>query len=172
LSLTEAEEGTRQRSHCLTPQPSWRGGSPTANGPGWSRHRTWRCVLTAESTWGRGPPGSLPQTPGGRSDPGRPTAPSLRGMGLCMSMAPGLNGVTEVAVIVDPVSRGGGTPRRKVTPSLLLRLSAPGPWSVGVVVEGVIAAPRCLRGVRVKAPPIGSGRHLGWSGENGVTLRG
>ena len=43
-------------------------------------------------------------------------APSLRGTGLCLSMAPGLDGVMNVTVVVDLVACGG-TLRRKVAPS-------------------------------------------------------
>ena len=50
----------------------------------------------------------------------------LRGTGLRLRVAPGFDGVMDVAVVVDPVAHGG-TPRRKVTPSLLPRLGALSP---------------------------------------------
>jgi hypothetical protein len=96
------------------PRPSWRGYSPLTNDPGWSRRRTWRCASVAENTWGREPPGSLPQTLQGRSDLGWYPRPSLRGMGLCLSVVPSFDGVTDIAVVADPVAHGG-TPGRKVT---------------------------------------------------------
>jgi hypothetical protein len=96
---------------------------------------------------------------------------SLRGMGLRLSVAPGLDGVTDVVIIANPVACGGTT-RRKVTPSLLPRLSTPGPRLAEAVTRGVIAAPRRLLGVSVRAPPIGSGCHLGWLGERGAAPRG
>ena len=72
-------------------------------------------------------------------------------------MAPGFNGVADVADLV--VHRG--TSRRKVTPSLLLRLGTPGPWPVGAVAGGVTVARPCLWGVHVEAVPVRSGHHLG-----------
>ena len=54
----------------------------------------------------------------------------------------------DVIVIVDPVARRG-TPRRKVMPSLLLRLGTLGPSPIGVVAKGVAAAPPYLWGVCV-----------------------
>jgi hypothetical protein len=75
-----------------------------------------------------------------------------------MSVAPGLNGVVNVMVVTDLVTRGG-TPRRKVMPLLLLRLGALGPWPVRAVARSVIAASPCLWGVGVRVVPIESGRH-------------
>jgi hypothetical protein len=67
-------------------------------------------------------------------------APSLRGMRLRLSVAPGFDGVMDVAGVANPVAHGE-TLRRKVTPSLLLRLGAPDPWPVEAVAGGVTAAP-------------------------------
>jgi hypothetical protein len=65
-------------------------------------------------------------------------APSLRGMGLHLSMVPGLNGVMDIVVITDLMACGGTT-RRKVALLLLPRLGTPGPRSVKDVAEGVVA---------------------------------
>ena len=77
-----------------------------------------------------------------------------------MSMAPGLDGVIDIAVIADPLAHGG-TPGRKVPPSLLLRLGALGSWPIGVVAKGVTAASLYLWGVSIGAVPVGSSHHLG-----------
>jgi hypothetical protein len=171
LSLTKAKEGTGQRSHRLNPRPSWRGGSPPANGPGWARRQTWRCVLAARNAWDSGLPRLLPKTLGGQSDLGRGPLLIAQGYGTSLSMAPGLDGVANVMVIADPMACGG-TPWRKVMPSLLPRLGALGPWPVKVVARGVTAAPHHLWGVSVGAPSIGSGCHLGQPGERGAAPRG
>ena len=64
---------------------------------------------------------------------------SLRSMELRLSMAPGLD---DVAIVADPMAREG-TPRRKVTPSLLSRPSASSLWLVRAVARGVaVASPR------------------------------
>ena len=76
-----------------------------------------------------------------------------------LSVASGLDGVTNVAVVVDPVVRGG-TPRRKVMPSLLLRLGAPGLWLVRAIVGGVTAAFSCWWGMSIGAVPVGGGHRL------------
>jgi hypothetical protein len=75
-------------------------------------------------------------------------------------VAPSLNGVVDIAVIIDPMAHGE-TARRMVVPSLLPRLGALGPQSVRAVAGGVATAPSCLWGVSVRAVPIGSSRHLG-----------
>ena len=79
-------------------------------------------------------------------------APLLRGEELCLSVVPGLDGVTDVAVIVDLVVHGG-RPRRKVVPSLLPRLGTLGPWPVGAVAKGITIAPHRMWGVSIKMPP-------------------
>ena len=73
---------------------------------------------------------------------------SLRGMGLRLSVALGLDGVTDITVVVDPVARGG-TPRRKIAPSLLTRLGALGTWLVRAIAGGVTAASPCWWGVSI-----------------------
>jgi len=93
--------------------------------------------------------------------------PPLRGIVLRLSVAPGLNGVADVAVIADLVARGG-TPRRKVTPSLLPGLGTLSLRPVGAVVGGVTTASPCLWGTSIGEVPIGSSRHLGWLGEHGA----
>ena len=80
----------------------------------------------------------------------------LRGTGLHLSVAPGLDGVANVAVVIDPVPHRG-TSRRKAAPSLLSGLGTLGPWPVRAVAEGVTAAPRHLRGVSIEATPVGGG---------------
>jgi hypothetical protein len=92
-------------------------------------------------------------------------------VGLHLSVASGLDGVTDVAVVADPMAHGG-TPRRKVVPSLLSRLGALGPWPIKTVARDVDAASSHLWGVSVGAVPVGSGRHLGWLGEHGAVLGG
>jgi hypothetical protein len=67
----------------------------------------------------------------------------LRGMGLCLSMASGFNGVTNVVIVADMVARGG-TPRRKVATLLLPRLGASGLRPVRAIAGGVATAPHCL----------------------------
>ena len=59
-------------------------------------------------------------------------------MGLRLSVVPDLDGITDVAVVSDQVVCGRA-PRRKVVPSLLPRLGAPGPPPVGAVAGGVAA---------------------------------
>ena len=56
-------------------------------------------------------------------------------------MEPDLDGVTDVAVVVDPVVRGG-TSRRKVAPSLLPRLVALGRYSLPPMGCECRSAPR------------------------------
>jgi hypothetical protein len=97
---------------------------------------------------------------------GAPT-PSLRGMGLRLSVALGLDGVTNITVVTNLVPCGG-TPRRKITPLLLQRLATSGPRQVEAIAGGVVVAPRCLRGVSIGAPPIGIGRRPGRPGEHGT----
>jgi hypothetical protein len=60
----------------------------------------------AENAWFSGLPGSLPPTLGGRSDLDEAPALLLRGTRLCLSMAPSLDGVTNVTVVADLMSRG------------------------------------------------------------------
>jgi hypothetical protein len=69
---------------------------------------------------------------------GTPTSP-LRGAGLHLSVAFGLNGVANVMVVADPVVCEG-TPRRKVMPLLLPRLGTLGLWPVGAVAGGITGA--------------------------------
>jgi hypothetical protein len=75
-------------------------------------------------------------------------------------MASSLNGVTDVAVITDPVACEGGTLRRKVMSSLLPRLGTLGQL-IRAVARGVAAASHRLQGMNVGAPSIGGGRRLG-----------
>ena len=66
-----------------------------------------------------------PECQGAKVIQGCALSPSLKGTGLRLSMAPSFNGVTDIMVIADLVVRRG-MPRRKVTPSLMLRLGTPG----------------------------------------------
>jgi hypothetical protein len=97
--------------------------------------------------------------------------PSLRGIGLCLSVAPGLDGVLDGMVIANLVAHGGTT-RRKVAPSLLPRLGALGPRLVEAIAKGVTTAPRCLLDVSVGEPPVSGGHCLGRPGERGTVPRG
>ena len=97
--------------------------------------------------------------------------PLLRGMILHQSVAPGLDGVADVAVIADPVVRGG-TPRRKVAPSLLPGLGTLSLRPVGAVVGGVATASPCLWGMSIGVVPVGGGHHLGWPRERGTASGG
>jgi hypothetical protein len=122
-----------------------------------------------------------PETPGVGSHPdrctkhqgakvirgGTPTSP-LRGAGLRPSMASGLDGVTDVANLVER----WGTLRRKVMPSLLARLGTLGPRPVRAVAGDVVVASSSQWGVSVGAVPIGSGRHLGRPGARGTAPGG
>ena len=65
--------------------------------------------------------------------------PPLGSAGLRLSVAPGLDGIADVAVVADMVVRGG-TPRGKLAPSLLTGLGTPGPWTAGATTRGVAAA--------------------------------
>jgi hypothetical protein len=76
------------------------------------------------NVWGRGRLDRCPERQGGEVIWGGAPAPSLRGTRLRLSVVLGLDGVVDVAVIANPVARGG-TPRRKVTPSLLPWLGTP-----------------------------------------------
>jgi hypothetical protein len=71
---------------------------------------------------------------------GRAPTPLLRGIGPRLSVASSLDGVMDVAVVVDPMAREG-TPWRKVTSSLLSRLGALGLWPIRAFIGGVTAAP-------------------------------
>jgi hypothetical protein len=86
-------------------------------------------------------------------------------------VASGLDGVTDIAVVADPMARGG-TLRRKAVPSLLSRLGALGPWPIKTVARDVDATSSHLWGVSVGAVPIGSGCHLGRLGERGAVSGG
>jgi hypothetical protein len=81
------------------------------------------------------------------------------------------NGVMDVVVIANLVACGR-TPRRKVPPSLLLRLGTLGPWPIKAVARGVIIAPHHLWGVSVREPSIDDGCRLGQLREHGMMLRG
>jgi hypothetical protein len=70
---------------------------------------------------------------------GEAPAQSLRGTRLRLSVVSGLDGVTNVAAIADLLVRGG-TLRRKVASSLLLRFGTLSPWPVRGVAGGVTAA--------------------------------
>jgi hypothetical protein len=82
----------------------------------------------------------------------RAPALSLRGTVLRLSMALGLDDVTDVMVIANLVPCRG-TLRRKVTPLLLLRHGTLGPRPDRAVAGGVTAAPGHLCGVSIEAPP-------------------
>ena len=69
---------------------------------------------------------------------GAPASP-LMGSGLHFNMAPGLDGVTDIAVIADPVAHVV-TLRSKVMPSLLPGLGTLSPWPIGAIVGGVATA--------------------------------
>jgi hypothetical protein len=96
--------------------------------------------------------------------------PPLRGMVLRLSVAPGLDGVTDVVVVTDLVVHGG-TPRRKVAPLLLPGLGAPSLWLVRAVARRVTATFHYLWGVSVGAVPIRSSRHVGQPGERDAAPR-
>ena len=98
-------------------------------------------------------------------------APSLRGTRLCLSMVPRLDGVMDIAVIADPVARGGML-RRKVMPLLLPRLGTLGPWPVRAIDGGVSAAFSCRWGMSISAVPVGIGHNLGRPRENDTALGG
>jgi hypothetical protein len=87
-------------------------------------------------------------------------APSLRSMGLCMSVVPGLDGVTYITVIADPVAHKG-MPRGRLAPLLLPVLGVPGPWAIGATAEGVTTAFSHQRGMRIGVIPVGGGHWLG-----------
>jgi hypothetical protein len=53
-------------------------------------------------------------------------APQLKSAGLCLSMMPNLDGVTDIVVVADPVVRRR-TLRGRLTSLLLLRVSTHGP---------------------------------------------
>ena len=59
----------------------------------------------------------------------RASIPSLRGSGLHLSLVPGLDGVMDIALIAD-LMPCGGTPRRKVVPSLLQGLGVAEPTNL------------------------------------------
>ena len=88
-------------------------------------------------------------------------APSLRGIGLRLSMAPGLDGVMDIVVITDLVACGW-MPRGTLVPLLLSGLGAPGPRVVGADARGVTTASGHRWGMRIGAIPIGCGHGLGW----------
>jgi hypothetical protein len=67
-----------------------------------------------------------PECLGGEVIWGGALAPLLGSAGLLLSMAPGLDGVADVTVIVDPMVHGG-TPRGKLMPLLLPKESPPLP---------------------------------------------
>jgi hypothetical protein len=75
-------------------------------------------------------------------------------------MAPGLDGVVDVTVVVDPMVHGG-TPRGKLMPLLLPGLGAPGPRAVGAAAKGVTTASAHQQGVSIGAIPVGGDRRLG-----------
>jgi hypothetical protein len=100
------------------------------------------------------PSNRCPEHQGAKVIRGSTLAPLLRGMGLHLSMVPSFDGVTNIVIVTDPMMRGG-TPRRKVTPSLLLRLGAPGSWPVRAVAKGVTAAPPTCGACASKQSPLG-----------------
>jgi hypothetical protein len=63
----------------------------------------------------------------------------------------GLNGVTDVAVVANPMAHREML-RRKVVPSLLPRLGTPGPRPAGAVIGGIAAASCRLWGMSIRAP--------------------
>ena len=107
MSLPEAEEGTRWQSHRLTPglhgeavvlQPMVRIGLAVIHGD------VHRCLETP------GVGGHLDRCPechGAEVIRDEAPALSLRGTGLRLRMADGLDGFTDIIVITDPVPRGG-----------------------------------------------------------------
>jgi hypothetical protein len=97
-------------------------------------------------------PDRCPEHHGAKVIQDRAPAPSLRGTGLCLSVAPSLDDVIDVMVIANLVPHRG-TLRRKVMPLLLPRLGTLGPHPVKAIARGVTAAPGHLRGVSIKAPP-------------------
>ena len=107
-----------------------------------------------------GRPDHCPERQGAKVIQGEAPALSLRCIGLCLSVAPILDGVMDVMVITDLVVHGG-TPRGKVAPLLLPRLGAPSPWLVEAVARGVTAASPHRRGMSVGVVPIGGGHRLG-----------
>jgi hypothetical protein len=91
---------------------------------------------------------------------GAPT-PSLKSMRLHLSVASGLDGVTNITVIANLVMRWW-TLRGKLVSSLLPGLGALGPWMVKSTAERIIAASTHQWGVCVGAVPVDGG--VGWDG--------
>jgi hypothetical protein len=73
-----------------------------------------------------------------------------------MSVVPGLNGVTDITVIADPMAHRG-TPRGRLAPSLLPGLGVPGPRAIRAAAEGVTTAFSHQWGMRerIKMPKRG-----------------
>jgi hypothetical protein len=124
----------------------------------------------SESPGVGGRPDRCPERLGAEVIRGGAPAPPLRSVGLCLSMVPSLNGVTNIAVITDSVVHGG-TLRGKLTPLLLLGPSAPGPWVVGATAGRVTTTPAHRWGMSFGVILVGSGRCLGWSGEHNTMPR-
>jgi hypothetical protein len=87
-------------------------------------------------------------------------APPLRSVGLHVRLVPGLDGVTDVMIIANPVACKG-TPKGRLVSLLLPRLDALGPWVVRAAAGGVTTTFGHQRGTLVRAIPVGSGRWLG-----------
>jgi hypothetical protein len=80
-----------------------------------------------------------PESQGAKVIRGRALAPSLRGTGPRLSVASGLNGVADVAVVSNPVARRE-KPRRKVMPSFPPGLGVLGSPPIRAIAGGVAPA--------------------------------
>jgi hypothetical protein len=107
----------------------------------------------------------LPQVLGGQSDSGWCPYPSLKSTRLHLSMASGLDGVTNIMVIANLVMRWW-TLRGKLVSSFLPGLGALGPWMVKATAKGIITASTHQWGVCVGAVPVDGG--VGWDGRESV----
>jgi hypothetical protein len=113
-----------------------------------------------ESPGVEGFPDRCPERLGAEVIWGGAPAPLLGSAGLLLSMAPDLDGVADVTVVVDPMVHGG-TPRGKLTPLLLPGLGAPSPRAVGATAKGVTSTSAHQQGVSIEAIPVGGDRRLG-----------
>jgi hypothetical protein len=86
-----------------------------------------------------GCPYHLPERLGAIVIQGGALTPLLRSARLCVSVAPGLDGVVDVAVIANPMAHGT-TSGGRLVPSLLLGLGTPSSWAVGATTGRVTTA--------------------------------
>jgi hypothetical protein len=116
----------------------------------------------------RGHPDHRPESLVAKVIQGSAFTPSLRSAALHVSVAPGLDGVADVTVILDPVARGG-TSRGRLMPSLLLGLGALDPRAIRATTRGVTAALGHRWGMGIIAVPVSGGRRLGQPVGHGAT---